>query len=220
MKTQENWYVYRHIRLDKNEPFYIGIGCQKNFGRAFQKGNRRSVFWNQIASKTKYEVEIIFENVSKKFACNKEKEFISLYGRKDLKNGTLVNLTIGGDAPPIQFGEKNPMKKQENKDKISLFMKNRVVSSETKLKQSISKKNNKITPPSQKGVKRNQISIDKQRLKIKGSKSVKAKKVIDKESGNIWGCVKDCAFEKGIKYSTLVNMLNGFRKNNTQLTYL
>ena len=27
-------YVYRHIRLDKNEPFYIGIGSDKEYKRA------------------------------------------------------------------------------------------------------------------------------------------------------------------------------------------
>ena len=27
-------YLYRHIRLDKNEPFYIGIGSDTNFKRA------------------------------------------------------------------------------------------------------------------------------------------------------------------------------------------
>lgn len=24
------YYLYRHIRLDKNEPFYIGIGTKRN----------------------------------------------------------------------------------------------------------------------------------------------------------------------------------------------
>ena len=27
-------YVYRHIRLDKNEPFYIGIGSDANYSRS------------------------------------------------------------------------------------------------------------------------------------------------------------------------------------------
>lgn len=31
-------YLYRHIRLDKNEPFYIGIGSEKfGFNRAISK---------------------------------------------------------------------------------------------------------------------------------------------------------------------------------------
>ncbi len=26
MLNQNNWYVYKHIRMDSNEAFYIGIG--------------------------------------------------------------------------------------------------------------------------------------------------------------------------------------------------
>lgn len=26
----ESWYVYQHVRDDKNEIFYIGIGCKKD----------------------------------------------------------------------------------------------------------------------------------------------------------------------------------------------
>ena len=220
MNIENNWYVYRHIRLDKNEPFYIGIGCQKDFGRAYQKGKRRSLFWNKIVSKTKYDIEIIFEQVSKIFACEKEKEFILLYGRKELKTGSLVNLTIGGDAPPINFGEKNSMKKQINKDKISLFMKNRIVSEETKLKQSISKKKNLIKPPSRLGSKMTKELIEKQRIRMTGSNSHNSKKVINTKTKIEWDCVKYCAKENNLPYSTLINKLNGFRKNNTDFIYI
>lgn len=220
MQLQNNWYVYRHIRLDKNEPFYIGIGCRKNFERAYDKGKRRSFFWNKVVSKTEYSVEILFEEVSKSFACQKEIELISLYGRKDLKNGSLVNLTIGGESGPIMSGDKNIMKQQKYKDIISYKMTNRIISAETKLKMSLSKINNNIKPPSQKGVKRTEKSILLQIEKIKGEKSVKAKKVIDTKSGKIWGCAKDCALENELKYSTFINKLNGFRKNNTIYTYL
>jgi hypothetical protein len=110
--------VYRHIRLDKNEPFYIGIG--KTDRRAFSRRGRNS-FWKNIVSKTDYKVEILFENLTQEEACEKEKEFIQLYGRKDLGLGTLVNLTNGGEgtvnivvseyakkiASEVHSGEKN-----------------------------------------------------------------------------------------------------------------
>lgn len=219
MELQNNWYVYRHIRLDKNEPFYIGIGCRKDFKRAYDKGKRRSLLWNKIVNKTNYDVEIIFEDVSKSFACEKEIELILLYGRKDLKNGSLVNLTIGGEAPPVMFGDKNIMKQQKYKDIISYKMTGRIMSKETKLKISLSLKNKNIKPPSQKGIKRTKKSILLQIEKTKGEKSVKAKKVIDTKSGKIWGCAKDCALDNELKYSTLINKLNGFRKNNTTYEY-
>lgn len=92
-------YVYRHIRLDKNEPFYIGVGsdCNGKYSRAYDRFGR-SEFWNKIISKCDYEVEIMIDEIPFEYAKIKEIEFIALYGRKDLGTGTLVNMTIGGDG--------------------------------------------------------------------------------------------------------------------------
>jgi hypothetical protein len=90
-------YVYRHIRLDKNEPFYIGIGSDNNYKRAYSRF-KRSKFWNNIASKTEYSVDILIDNLTWEEACEKEREFIALYGRVNLNTGTLVNLTNGGEG--------------------------------------------------------------------------------------------------------------------------
>jgi hypothetical protein len=111
-------YVYRHIRLDKNEPFYIGIGTDSSFARSREK-TRRSEFWNKIVSKTDYEIEILFENIDIEEAKRKEIEFISLYGRKNLGTGILVNLTNGGDGA---FGRIHKHS-EETKKKISDFKK-------------------------------------------------------------------------------------------------
>ena len=97
MKKVNNAYVYRHIRLDKNEVFYIGIGIQKNFSRAYEKRGRNS-YWKNIVSKTQYRVEIIIKDIFWEDACIKEMYFIKLYGRKDLKKGTLCNKTDGGEG--------------------------------------------------------------------------------------------------------------------------
>jgi hypothetical protein len=86
--------VYRHIRLDKNEPFYIGISKGKR--RPYTKNNRNK-HWNNIVAISDYEVEILFEDVDISFAKKKEVEFIELYGRRDLKTGCLCNLTEGGE---------------------------------------------------------------------------------------------------------------------------
>lgn len=86
--------VYRHIREDKNEPFYIGIGEEES--RAYDKKCRTQV-WKNIAKKG-YEVEILFNDLSWEEACQKEGEFIALYGRRDLGRGPLVNLTDGGEG--------------------------------------------------------------------------------------------------------------------------
>jgi hypothetical protein len=90
-------YVYRHIRLDKNEPFYIGIGSGPTYKRA-NNPRDRNIFWKRIVAKTEYEVEIMLDDLTWEEACNKEKEFISLYGRSDKKLGSLSNLTDGGEG--------------------------------------------------------------------------------------------------------------------------
>lgn len=88
-----NYLLYRHIRLDKNEVFYVGISDNEN--RPYSKFSRNK-YWKNIIKNTEYKVEIVLDGLSRKEVEEKEKEFISLYGRKDLKKGTLVNLTNGG----------------------------------------------------------------------------------------------------------------------------
>lgn len=99
------FYCYRHIRTDIGRPFYIGIGHKQHrnptsyrteYKRAFRKDNRNSS-WHEIA-KNGYEVEILFESDDKNEIKNKEKEFISLYGRVICGNGELVNVTAGGQG--------------------------------------------------------------------------------------------------------------------------
>jgi hypothetical protein len=108
-------YLYRHIRLDKNEPFYIGIGEDKitqeyQYVRAHDKTNR-SKWWKDIA-KNGFNVEIILQDIPTwDEACLKETEFISLYGRSDRNLGSLCNMTDGGE------GFKGP-RTEENKQKL------------------------------------------------------------------------------------------------------
>ena len=97
------YYVYRHIRVDKNEPFYIGIGTKSEqdlkygyYGRASAKHVDNNI-WLKIIAKTEWRWEILLESGDRKFISEKEKEFILLYGRKCDNSGTLANLTLGGE---------------------------------------------------------------------------------------------------------------------------
>lgn len=148
-------YVYKHIRLDKNEPFYIGIGSDKCYFRAFDINNR-NMHWNHIVNKTQYSIEIIFDNLSWNDACQLEKEFITLYGRRDLKKGTLVNMTDGGegrigsimnDITKKKISKSNTGKKhsEESKQKMIKSRTGRKVSEETKRKISLKNSGKKRT---------------------------------------------------------------------------
>ena len=107
-------YLYRHIRLDKNEPFYIGIG-NDNLGKHERANDylNRNKYWKNIINKTNYKIDILLDDISWEEACEKEIFFISYYGRKDLNKGSLVNMTNGGE------GTKGP-KSEEHKQKIGL----------------------------------------------------------------------------------------------------
>jgi hypothetical protein len=98
------YYLYRWIRLDKNEPFYIGIGTKTiadikygTYNRAFTHKKQNSI-WKKIIDKSEYKVEILFESDDYDFIKQKEIEFILLYGRIDLKSGCLANMTDGGEG--------------------------------------------------------------------------------------------------------------------------
>jgi len=92
-------YVYKHMRLDNNEIFYVGIGSDNKgkFIRAHSKKGR-SKFWKSITKNIKYEVQIVCNDITWEEACEKERELIKQYGRRDLNTGTLCNLTDGGDG--------------------------------------------------------------------------------------------------------------------------
>lgn len=147
-------YVYRHIRLDKNEPFYIGIGSDSTYKRANDKKGR-NIFWQRIVNKTDYEIEILFDDLSWEDACIKEQEFINLYGRIDKKTGTLCNLTDGGDGclnrilskeSKYKIGKSNKGKKhnKEFREMCSILQKNRMNDPELYKKLCNATKNNKI----------------------------------------------------------------------------
>lgn len=92
-------YVYRHIRLDTNKPFYVGIGSDDNgkYKRAYNK-SKRNIFWKRISNKSDYRIDIVLDGLTWEEACQKEKELIVLYGRYNKNLGTLCNLTDGGDG--------------------------------------------------------------------------------------------------------------------------
>ena len=115
--------VYIHRRKDNDEVFYVGIG--NTIKRAYEIKNRKNKRWIGIVEKYGYSVEIIEQDITWENACIKEIKLIQEYGRLDLKKGTLVNLTDGGD------GQSNPSdetriklryeKSDEHKNKLRTY---------------------------------------------------------------------------------------------------
>jgi len=104
-ENSNSFYVYI-LRRPDNTPFYIGkgyglriLGHEKlainNIGPNKHKNNliRKILKSND---KINYDIIGFFQN--EKIAFLYEKELIDLYGRVNLKNGILVNLTDGGEG--------------------------------------------------------------------------------------------------------------------------
>lgn len=94
------YYIYQHVRLDRNEIFYIGKGTKKYKGnayfRAFTK-NSRNQYWKNITQTTSYKVEILEEFESEQECLKRETELIRLYGYSWNGTGILCNMVEDND---------------------------------------------------------------------------------------------------------------------------
>jgi len=201
--------VYRHIRIDKNEPFYIGVAS--SYKRAYSK-NGRNAIWNRIVSKSDYEIEILIDDISREYALEKEIEFIKLYGRVNTGTGSLCNLTDGGE------GTYKTIVSEDTRKKRSLKMKGRKLSEAHKDKISKSHIGKNISYEHKHklmdGCKRHHKEI------VKKSIIANNKKVIDLTTGVIYMSATDAADSIGMPRNTLYGYLNGINKNKTNFEYV
>lgn len=126
------FYLYHHIRLDKNEVFYIGISRHNKrykYKRANQRDKRNSI-WKNIVAKTDFKYEILLESDDISVIKAKEIELIAKYGKIRDCTGSLANITDGGEGT---FGYKPTI---EAIQKQSIKMKGKKHSEKTKIKMS------------------------------------------------------------------------------------
>ena len=198
--------VYRHIRFDKNEPFYIGIG---KMHRAYSKHSRNTL-WKKIVANTDYEVDILFDDITEEEARKKEIEFIKLYGRIDQKTGTLSNFTDGGEGiinPPPHVIEERRKRWTGNKFGLgNKYNLGRHLTEEIKLKISISKKG---CDSQMKGEKHSDEAREKMR---KNTARAMSRKVIDNSTGIIYNSITDAAAYLNIKQRNLARYLRGIER--------
>lgn len=227
------YYIYRHVRLDKNEPFYIGIGTKpdtfnsfkKEYSRAFTfDKNHRNPMWVAIFSKTKIDVEILYESDILEEAIEKEIEFIDIYKRK-IDDGSLANLSLGG------YGCTGFKLSDDAKAKIGEASRKRVWTPEMRKHASDIRKNIPTgRPPSEETIEKlkkintGKIYSEETKQKISkslmgkmvGSKNARSKPVLQFDlSGNFikeWECI--LAAEKATGANNINCVLNGTQKKS------
>ena len=111
-----NYYVYEWIRLDTNEPFYVGKGCGNRW-KDLKRGDNRH--FNNIVKSIPTAVNILHDNLDEQTAFGLEVWYIREY--RDIIGYNLVNILDGGEGHGL-CGSANGMygKKQsiETKNKI------------------------------------------------------------------------------------------------------
>lgn len=178
-------YVYLHKKLNTEEIFYVGISSNDDDNFLRSKSSARSKYWKNIVNKYGYEIIIHLTNLTLDEAYEKEIELIKYYGRLDLKTGTLVNMSDGGEGcnnpseehrKAISLGNKGKKLSQETKDKMSKAVTGRKATQETKDKMSLINKGKKLSEE-HKAVFNNKGRKHKQETKDKMSKLHTGKKL-------------------------------------------
>lgn len=70
------------------------------------------------------------------------------------------------------------------------------------------------------GKKASESTLEKLRINSSGSSNPKAKKVIDSNTGIIYGCLKDAALDIGVNYDCVRARINGKNNKPTSLKWL
>lgn len=222
---ENNICVYRHIRLDTNKVFYIGIGVDY---RPYVKYDRNK-YWHNIINKTEYEVQILISNITWKEACIIEKKLIKFYGRKNLNEGPLCNMTDGGDGI---LGYKH---REDSIDKIRKATKERMSgeyklkmynvhkgskrSDETKLKMSLAQLGKRVkeeTKEKLRIINTGKKHSEETKLKV-ALNNPRRKQIINIETNIIYNSMAEAAREEKVSLSSLIHYMRGSRKNITNL---
>ena len=197
-----NYYVYFHINPVKNKIFYVGMGSGN---RAYKYG--RNQHWERVVKKYGWIVDIIEEGLTQEEAKEREKFYIKKIGRQNL-----TNMTDGGDGDTFT-GRKHS---EESKKKMSEVKKGKIASKITRSKMSESHKGRKHSEESKKKISLGRLGKDNP---MYGKKPHNIKKIINIETGEIYDSIKLLANKLGYNYQTLVQYLNGRRKNKTPFQY-
>lgn len=221
--TDRSYYVYLHRRKDTGEVFYVGKGTRTKkhqYARSSDAHSRNS-HWKHIVAKHGYNVEVVADFFTEEDAFDLERKLIALHGK------ALCNLTIGGEGACGRIATAETKKRLKERfkkyphpmlGKVGALHHNFGKRQPQEMKEYISSKVSGKNHPLY-GKHHSPESILKMSAAQLGSKSSRAKKVVDTISNNVYGSVRDAAEAIGISRNALKNKLNGSDSNNTSMRY-
>ena len=111
-----NFYVYEWIRLDTNEPFYVGKGSGN---RCYKLTRKKNNHFNNIVKSIPVAVNILHDNLDEQTAYGLEIYYIWLY-RDIIGYESMCNINDGGEGQTLcgensyWYGKKRPEMSGEN----------------------------------------------------------------------------------------------------------
>lgn len=137
-----NCILYFHYNPVKQEIFYVGIS--NNTKRPFDI-TARSKWHKKIVKKYGYDVQIIRDDLTWEQACTLEIFWIKTIGRRNLKEGSLVNLTDGGEGSVRWKMSKTTKEKISKANKGNQVRLGKKCSDESKQRMSAAQKGSKAS---------------------------------------------------------------------------
>jgi hypothetical protein len=214
-----DFYVYIHRKQSNGEVFYVGKGKDK---RAWLKSGRTK-YWYSVVNKHGLVVEIVLSGLQEWYAFELETDLITLYGRKDLGEGRLINMADGGEGASgttrsaetrarMSKAKKGAVFSEEHRNNLSDAHVGKVLSESTRSKMSVYRKG------------RPHHDLWKTNLKAAAQKAT-GKKIV-REDGVVFNSYLEAAQSVGddpTKYASIAaalgNLINGVRKQQTVCGY-
>lgn len=225
--------IYKIVNPDGK----VYIGQTKDFDKRLEdhksRKNKKAKRLNEsifLHGLRQHEIYMIEECEVEDLNCRERywQEYYNVLG----ENGLNSSLTKCGELKGelIEF-VKQIMSKRQKGEKNSFYGKNHTEEAKEKIRLANLGENNhnygrKLTDEEKDNIRKHRLlfkhskeTIKKLKILSSGSNNPRAKKVIDTKTLQIWGCIKDCANDLGMKYSTLFNQLKGKYPNKTNIIY-
>lgn len=215
-------YIYKHIRIEDEEVFYIGISSKDDNYQRSKSKNDRSTFWKNYTNLYPYRIEILLDNITWQEAKEIEKELIIEFGKRVDKTGTLVNITDGGEGTlgcaPWNKGIvgviKNGPCKEETKIKIGEKHRGRIHTEQSRMNMSIGSKGRKRGPYSKERIEKTKAAT----IKAVGKK-VYAYCYITGNFIGEYNTMTEASLSLNVGVSKISMILKGKRKSSNKLFF-